>query len=441
MRKFTFKNCLNRNLLTSLCLIAGMTASAQGSIKILNSMVSDGQTYQPEVEAISSNHRYVTGPAYNITTGSTGMFIYDLETDNYAVKPAEDEFGAVMRMVSDDGVAIGYNKQAVKLSIDGTTEYLDVAEGVTGQARDASDDLSLIVGCHYDMEDPYLTTACIWKDGKLIDLPVPSDEELGFETNGSTAYYTTADGSIIVGYVVDNLSSMPLIVWYLQDDGTYKCDPVCTKYFSEWGDVEGRPYVMFSPQGLSRNGKYVSLNIMELKDVPSEQRMARYNLETKELEIYVADGQGDIKAQSEAQATAIADDGTMIGWVLSGSWVSQVRSAIIWNGNESEPKLLANTYPEIPEIAEFDSYGFNTVCDITPDARYIAGFAMDERSNYTSFVIDRGDITTGINNAASDKNATEVARYAADGTQLASPAKGLNIIKMSDGTTRKVIVK
>lgn len=52
MRKFTFKNCLNRNLLTSLCLIAGMTASAQGSIKILNSMVSDGQTYQPEVEAI-----------------------------------------------------------------------------------------------------------------------------------------------------------------------------------------------------------------------------------------------------------------------------------------------------------------------------------------------------------------------------------------------------
>lgn len=439
MREFTLKNFFNRNLFTAACLLTGMTASAQGSIKILNDIVSDGETYQPEVEAISSNHRYVTGPAYNTTTGSTGMFVYDLETDKYAVKPAEDEYGAVMRMVSDDGVAVGYNKQAVKLSIDGTTEYLDVPEGMTGQARDASDDMSLIVGCHYSTDNPYFTTACIWKDGKLVDLPVPTDEELGFETNGSTAYYTTADGSTIVGYVVDNLSTMPLIVWYLQDDGTYKCDPVCTKYFSQWGDIEGRPYVKFGPQGLSRNGKYVSLNVME---ATTEQRMARYNLETGDLEIYIADGQGDIKAQSEAQATAIANDGTMTGWVLSGStWVAQERNAVIWRGGETEPELLANTYSNIPEIAEFDSYGFNTVCDITPDARYAAGFAFDEKRSYKSFVIDLGDISTGINTATSDNNATEVARYAADGTQLSAPAKGLNIIKMSDGTTRKVIVK
>lgn len=441
MRKFTLKNHLNRNLFTALCFMAGITASAQGSIKILDNMVSNGETYQPEIEAISSNHRYVTGPAYNSTTGATGMFIYDLETDQYAVKPAEDEFGAVMRMVSDDGVAIGYNKQAVKLSIDGNVEYLDVPEGITGLARDASDDLSLIVGCHYETTNPYKTTACIWKNGELIDLPVPTDEELGFETNGSTAYYTNADGSIIVGYVVDNASTMPLILWRLQSDGTYVCDPVCTKYYSEWGDVEGKPYVMFSPQGLSRDGKYVSLNIMELTDFYSEQRMARYNLDTEKLEIYVADGQDEIKAQAEAQATAIANDGTMIGWVLSGSWIAQERSAVVWEGDEAAPKILANAYPEIPEIAEFDSYGFNTICDITPDARYIAGFAMDENREYVSFVIDRGDIATGISTPVSDENATETARYAADGTQLAAPAKGLNIIKMSDGTTRKVIVK
>lgn len=39
-----------------------------------------------------------------------------------------------------------------------------------------------------------------------------------------------------------------------------------------------------------------------------------------------------------------------------------------------------------------------------------------------------------------DANATVVARYAADGTQISAPQKGLNILKMSDGTTRKVIV-
>lgn len=37
--------------------------------------------------------------------------------------------------------------------------------------------------------------------------------------------------------------------------------------------------------------------------------------------------------------------------------------------------------------------------------------------------------------------ATEVARYTVDGRQVAAPVKGINIVKMSDGTTQKVIVK
>ena len=50
--------------------------------------------------------------------------------------------------------------------------------------------------------------------------------------------------------------------------------------------------------------------------------------------------------------------------------------------------------------------------------------------------------TVGINNAVvSDANVKEVARYSLDGRQLSRPEKGINIIKMSDGSTRKVIVK
>lgn len=50
--------------------------------------------------------------------------------------------------------------------------------------------------------------------------------------------------------------------------------------------------------------------------------------------------------------------------------------------------------------------------------------------------------TTGIENITTEEeNATEVARYSLDGTLLAAPTKGVNIVKMSDGTTRKVIVK
>lgn len=50
--------------------------------------------------------------------------------------------------------------------------------------------------------------------------------------------------------------------------------------------------------------------------------------------------------------------------------------------------------------------------------------------------------SSGISGATTEAaDATEIARYSIDGTMLSAPAKGINIIKMSDGTTRKVIVK
>ena len=48
---------------------------------------------------------------------------------------------------------------------------------------------------------------------------------------------------------------------------------------------------------------------------------------------------------------------------------------------------------------------------------------------------------TSIKGVETSENATVVARYAADGSQISAPVKGINILKMSDGTTRKVVVK
>ena len=44
-------------------------------------------------------------------------------------------------------------------------------------------------------------------------------------------------------------------------------------------------------------------------------------------------------------------------------------------------------------------------------------------------------ITTNVNDAI------EIARYDIHGRLLSEPARGINIIKMSDGTTRKEIIK
>jgi len=50
-------------------------------------------------------------------------------------------------------------------------------------------------------------------------------------------------------------------------------------------------------------------------------------------------------------------------------------------------------------------------------------------------------VTNGISNVGYSHDAVEVARYSLNGTRLTAPCKGINIVRMSDGTTRKVIVK
>ena len=48
---------------------------------------------------------------------------------------------------------------------------------------------------------------------------------------------------------------------------------------------------------------------------------------------------------------------------------------------------------------------------------------------------------TGIDKVAISTNAQEVSRYSANGQRLSAPAKGLNIVKYSDGSVKKVVVE
>ena len=108
-----------KNFTTKVLFAAAMMATASAAcaqeparITVLDNITGeDGATYQPCVQAVSPNHRYVAGPACNIETGAYGMFVYDIETDNYAVEAALDDFGADIREVNNDGVATGYNEQ------------------------------------------------------------------------------------------------------------------------------------------------------------------------------------------------------------------------------------------------------------------------------------------------------------------------------------------
>ncbi len=51
-------------------------------------------------------------------------------------------------------------------------------------------------------------------------------------------------------------------------------------------------------------------------------------------------------------------------------------------------------------------------------------------------------VPDGINcNTISTENVEEKARYTLNGTRLTVPQRGINIIRMSDGTTKKVVIK
>lgn len=73
---------------------------------------------------------------------------------------------------------------------------------------------------------------------------------------------------------------------------------------------------------------------------------------------------------------------------------------------------------------------------------YIVAMVIDANGRITN--ADKAQVqaaTTGIQGVTSVTDTTEVARYNVDGMRLNAPAIGLNIIRMSDGSVRKVVVK
>lgn len=76
------------------------------------------------------------------------------------------------------------------------------------------------------------------------------------------------------------------------------------------------------------------------------------------------------------------------------------------------------------------------------DQVYVVALLLDKK---TGAIVNAGRArvtgSTGIENVNNSSEATVVARYNVNGVQIAAPVKGINIVKMSDGTTRKVLVK
>ena len=156
----------------------------------------------------------------------------------------------------------------------------------------------------------------------------------------------------------------------------------------------------------------------------------------------------------------ITENGLVSGQLNGGKWVTKYNhenvlrvigtenpwgDAITWNGDNFE-----KTY-EVSISADFfeDSNNtFNAVAFVSlpfmfeiDGKRYVNGDKNNVWVNQCQFLQIPEGTGTAIKGVETSENATVVARYAADGSQISAPVKGINILKMSDGTTRKVVVK
>lgn len=443
---------MKKTLLSILAILATANAAlAQNGITELPDADHNGLT----ITAMSPNAKFVAGS----NASTFGGFIFDLENDkivNFDVNPAEDENVDVdlqIKAIANSGLAVGWNGPAstFDFSTQKCTTY-----GATDQYlfNGISPSANYIVGARYD-GDLTEGTPCVFQNGTPVDLPLPSNSFLGYESAGAAAL-SVADNGTVSGYFVDDMATRPATTWALLNDGTtFFPYPVSRPYFAPTAE-SSKPYAMFScdQTTMSPNGKWLVINYEKYVGDGSVIGTARYNLQTDEVEFFTPDEEDERFAEvgAEVYGFGIADDGTVVGF-YGGAYGPRV--GFLWKAGETDIQRLATAFPGATRLADYDEGYFNTPSAISADGRYIAGFAyispedQDEDEYYLSWVLDTQDPDAAGSSTAvapivvkdKDKVAKIKALYSVDGARRNSLSKGINILRMSDGKSLKKLVK
>lgn len=427
---------------TLLSVVAMLATS--GAVMAQNGVteVPDAEGHQYMCTAISPNGRYLGGS----NSDQMGGFIYDTQSKKVVDFSAPDtDTDLQIKSISNEGVAVGWNGPAAIFNFANAncTTY-----GEDGQYlfMGISPDGKLIAGARYDNEDSPEGQPCLFKDGKPVDLPQPSNKFLGASSTGAAALSVSND-SIISGLWVDNMATRPALLWAPgREADTYMVYPFSRPYFAV--DMEStKPYATFSCDQtvMSPNGKYIVVNVEKYTgEWESSLGVARYNTANDSLEIFTCDPEDEMFAEvgAEIMGCAVSDDGTIVGF-YGGMYGP--RCGFMWKKGDDKIKSLAAEFPKATLLADYDAGGFNTPAGISADGRYIAGFAYKEGETeddggYVSWVFDtQYDNASGVESAPAAEAKKVVARFTADGKRLKADAKarGFNMMLMKNGKTIK----
>ena len=129
---------------------------------------------------------------------------------------------------------------------------------------------------------------------------------------------------------------------------------------------------------------------------------------------------------SQSEAKLEIDDIIILSYTITGT---PIQTASWSTSDASVAKIKANSNGTIAVTGIADG-----IAIITATLVYPSGVEFSASCEVTVGV-------GGVEGVETDENSIEVSRYDIHGRLLSEPTKGINIIKMSDGTTRKEIVK
>ena len=402
---------------------------------------------------ISPDGSYICG-----TLNGFGVFISDRKTGEvkYQMSMTEGE-DAQLRHVSNSGLGVGladngilYSFQTDEISfvtVPSGAKYV-LAEDITGNG-------DFMVGTLVGLSSGGSVAAYSETGETWTRLPLPTAEELvGLEKIlqfGTAAKYVSSDRKVIVGYV--GSFGLP-IAWVINDDGEYEVDTLFYKYMKTTTDDldnPDKPLMAVSAMYccMSNNGRYVAA----LGFLPTEHKdetisvTVVYDLVEKNLKIYDEE-QFSGEYLSALYPMAICDDGTFIGTVGMPNYLSE--GTFIMRAGQTQAQLFIDAFPEFDRIFGMgDGLGFNVPTGISADGRYITGYEYyaddyyDETTPgyYQSYVIDTlGD--SSVERVSSESSAPQSESiYSIEGRRLGKLSDGLNIIRYSDGSVRKILKK
>lgn len=305
--------------------------------------------------------------------------------------------------ISNNGILVGCLNAYPAYYQNGKWTVFD-ADKAEGDINAITPDGSVMVGW-ISIGEQLFTNPIVWtldeKTNKYVADTLEWNSSMNeLIINGAMATGISADGKRIVGTLQDDKAIWPAVLWvYNEETKKYDVDFFTAQYidFEDLKADDDHEYIsVFSAKAfISPNGKYVSGSESVNESHEFDWVAGRYEVDTKTLKVFGDDAKNPVPMQ----ITAVADDGTLVGWHQDApGMVGRIGRIVL--PTDEVPTNIMEYYKKnnVKKLFDLDSLT-HAVFAVSPDARMFLGMYMNERADVAAYCVDfDGAIETAVEN-------------------------------------------